>query len=308
MSDRQGNIIESVENLIAHMNKTRRLFVILISAAFVIAPTSAVFAMLFLYTDIPYMAGQEYTFSVDLEDLPRDLYDVPITDGGDYAVEGVFDGEFAGKMLGEYVPEFEPGTGGFYAGEFVGEFDGAPAVMFGEFVGEFDAEFSGLYNETYYGEDAYYEDVYGEDAYYYDAMYYEETYYATYGLYEGRFEGTFTGTFYGAGDADMISQKIDVTGMPGAGVQDHPIEFVSEGEYLDPEYVPRFMVIGDESAPYQQADITLVVVAFIIIVTSMSAVVLYVGLHELLFYSNWNSKFQRYLERKSEIDKELGED
>ena len=88
----------------------------------------------------------------------------------------------------------------------------------------------------------------------------------------------------------------------------YAVGFVAEDSLVDAGLAPRFMAIDYGAAPYIQTDITILVVAMVVLVAAVSGVVLYVGLRELSFYSGWSSRFDRYMERKREIERELAGD
>lgn len=295
---------ELVEGLISHMNRTRRLFLILMMTAFLIAPASLVLALVILSPGIT-LAGPEYSFMVEYDELPHGIY----TEHGDgfYWEEGTygeFEGRMEGRLLGErfgqspgghanvtaYAGEFvlEPpeAFGGrmphanatAYTGEFVGEFDGMPAVFIGDFVGTFEGDSVGLYEDR-----------------------------DSYGLYDGLFEGIFVGFFEVGDDGPKIDVYDDYL-VPAYTDPGYAVGFVGEDSFEHTGLAPRFMAIDYGAAPHTQTDITIPVVAMVVLVAAVSGVVLYVGLREISFYSGWSSRFDRYMERKREIDRELAGD
>ena len=298
MKDRQVNFVDTMENLISHMNNTRRLYLVLIIAAFVIAPASLIFAVIMLSPSIVSETGPDYTLTVEFEEdmvMPPEFFEeyyyyVPFED----EIFGEFEGEFVGKMLGDNMQDDTGKDKEAYYGEFVGKFEGEIAVMSGQFVGKFE----GTSND-------FYDDIENND----------NTSFGTFGLYEGQFVGKFEGAFYNMQDESILSKKIkaidisefydsEMMMMPTA----YDIEFIPIDSHLDSEYSPRFMAIGNESVPYQQTDITWLIVVFIVTVIFAGALVLYVGIREFSFYSNWAPRFKRYIEQKEAIDKELDND
>ncbi len=271
---------ELMEGLISHMNRTRRLFLILMLTAFLIAPASLVLALVILSPGVT-LAGPEYSIVVEYDELPPGVY----TEHGDglrweEGVYGEFEGHMDGRLLGEH---YAPPLNGHanttaYTGEFVGEFDGIYAVFIGDFEGTFEGDFVGLYED-------------GDP----------------YGLYEGLFEGIFVGSFVVEEDGPEIYVYDDDL-VPAYTDPGYAVEFVGEDPFEDAGLVPRFMVVNHGAAPYTQTDITIPVVAMVVLVASVSGVVLYVGLREMSFYSGWSSRFDRYMERKREIDRELAGD
>ena len=79
------------------------------------------------------------------------------------------------------------------------------------------------------------------------------------------------------------------------------MELVAVDMAEDLDSIPRFMVIDDGTAPYIQTDITIPVVGMVVLVSAVSGVVLYVGLREFSFYTGWSSRFNRYMERKTQV-------
>ena len=271
---------ELVEGLISHMNRTRRLFLVLMLTAFIIAPASLVLALVILSPGIT-LAGPEYSFVVEYDELPHGIY------GGygdefhwEIGVYGEFEGQMEGWLLGwrDGPPPDGHTNSTVYAGEFVGEFDGMYAVFVGDFVGTFEGDVVELYEE-------------GD----------------SYGLHEGVFEGVFVGFFEVWEDGPEIYVYDDDL-IPAYADPGYAVEFVA----VDPLYytgvAPRFMAIDYGAAPHTQTDITVPVVAMVVLVAAVSGVVLYVGLREMSFYSGWSSRFDRYMEHKRKIDRELAGD
>ena len=270
---------ELMEGLVSHMNRTRRLFLVLMLTAFLIAPASLVLALIILSPGVT-LAGPEYSFMVEYDELPPGIY-AEHEDGFHWedGVYGEFEGHMEGRLLGErYSPPFiGHANTTVYTGEFVGEFDGTYAVFIGDFEGTFEGDFAGLYEDEGYG------------------------------LYDGLFEGIFVGFFEvenGGPDIDTYDDDM----VPAYTDPGYAVEFVAEDPFLDTGLAPRFMVIDYGAAPYIQTDITLPVVAMVVLVAAVSGVTLYVGLREMSFYSGWSSRFDRYMERKKEIDRELAGD
>lgn len=267
---------ELLDGLVSHMNRTRRLFLVLMLTAFLIAPASLVLALVILSPGIT-LAGPEYSFMVEYDELPYGIY-TEHEDGFHWeeGIYGEFEGRMEGKLLGERygVPSIDHANATVYTGEFVGEFDGMHAVFIGDLEGTFEGDFVGLYEDEYYG------------------------------LYDGLFEGIFVGFFEFEEDGPEIDVYDDDM-VPAYTDPGYAVEFVAEDPFADTGLTPRFMVIDHGDAPHTQTDITIPVVAMVVLVAAVSGVVLYVGLREMSFYSGWSSRFDRYMQRKREIDREL---
>ena len=302
----RAGIAETVDSLIAHMNASRRLYTVLIATAFVIAPASIAFALVMLVPDVVTEVGPDYELVVEsdlrAEDVAEEYFGLP----PNHRI-GAYSGPFAGKMLGHHIDEEgdfltsagpREGERGEFYGEFVGEFDGEHATLAGEMVGSFTGEVHSIIEEGVAPE-------WKID---------EHLHYVSIGVYEGSFDGNFTGMFFGASNATAMDERIEVHSLAeyleSDHVQPYSVTYVQvdgppdEG---DPAYEPRFMVFeGGADEWHQHTDITVAVTVFITVVTAASAIMLYVGLREMSFYSRWGKRFERYLRDREEVERELG--
>lgn len=227
MSERPG-IAEIADRLISHMDRSRRLYVLLIASSLALAVTSLAFMALVLSPGaVP--AGPAYEYY-----------------GG---MPGAYEGVFEGRLLGS-----ADGPAGPFYGEFVGEFDGEASAMYGEFAGSFDGTFDDLYDGAAPGGEL--------------------------GVFEGRFEGVFYGEFYG----------LDDHGEFAGSLGDAPVGYPAAA-------VPP---------AGQPGGIAPALAAFVGVIAAMSLLVLYVGLRESMFYSDWAPRFKKYREQRDAIDRELG--
>ena len=251
VSKESAGIAEIAERLIMHMDRSRRLYVLLIVASFASAITSMAFMGLMLAPGGVPATGPDYEFYPDIAGDPS-LYP-----GG--GLLGSYEGTFEGRLLGE-----ADGSAGPYYGEFVGSFGGREAAMSGELSGSFDGRFE------YFG------DGMGSDSF---------------GMYEGTFEGAFRGAFYGMEDPD---------GFAGLLERD---EAGYEVVYI-PEYdgTPLFLASDGDGPP---TDITSALAGFLGAMAGISLLVLYVGLRESMFYSDWAPRFKRFREQREQIERDL---
>ena len=275
-----AGLSELVEGLISHMNRTRRLFLVLMLTAFIIAPVSLALALVILSPGIA-LTGPEYSFMVEYDELPPNIY----AERGDgfyweAGIYGEFEGYMEGRLLG--VSRSLPLNGHtnttIYTGEFVGEFDGMYAVFIGDFEGDFEGDFVRFYKDD-----------------------------DSFGVYNGLFEGNFVGFF----EIENEGPNIDIYDddlVPPYTDPAYSVVLVGEEPLMDTGLAPRFMAIDYGAAPYTQTDITMPIIVMVVLVAAVSGVVMYVGLRELSFYSKWSSRFGRYMERKREIDRELAGD
>ena len=327
MSDKEAagpaaSITAVLDSLIRHMNASRRLYMTLIAAAFIMAPTSLVFITIMLLPGIVSEIGPNYMLDAELDQNSIDFIDdyyVPL----DGEVLGTFDGRFVGRMLGNGAVAGGPAAGeeeaaadpaygggeppggharGGYYGEFVGRFDGEPAVMSGEFAGEF----AGGFDNFYEGVEHLHADHPGDP--HFDAF--MDVHMDTFGIYDGEFEGTFTGSFYNIRDYDAFAEKIEAMDPADIlkGADSLNLEYVPTDSELGSESPLRFMAIDDADTPHSQTDITFIMVAFMAVMLAVSVAVLYVGIREFLFYSRWSPRFARYTRQRKSIDDELGHD
>ena len=309
----RAGITESVDSLIAHMNASRRLYMVLVAAALVMGPVSAVFAAFVLLPGIATEVGPDYELSVELDintDDIGDYYGLP----ADHII-GAYSGSFAGKMLGHHTDEegnLITGAGrmdgerGFFYGEFVGEFDGEFAVLTGEVIGEFTGELHSIVDEG---------STPGIDV---D----DHLYYASIGVYEGRFDGDFAGMFFGAANRTALEGVVDGGDFvehlaAGGGGEDGDSEWAYSVSYVPgeeieagaaaDEYEPRFAAYGvDGDGVHRHTDITAAVTALVAAVVGASAVVMYVGVREARFYRRWGERFERYVRAREAAERELG--
>ena len=303
----RAGITETVDALIAHMNASRRLYMVLIAAAFVVGPASAVFAAVLLFPGIATEVGPDYELSIDFDDgidSIGDYYGLP----ANHTIGG-YSGSFTGKMLGHHTDEagnlitgagIEDGEFGVFYGEFVGEFGGERAVLTGEMLGEFTGEVHSIADEGA---------ARGADI---D----DHLYYVSIGVYEGRFDGEFIGMFFGAANQTaldaMIHQGTFSDYMDG-GAWSYSVSYVEGGEIAGgggavaaDEYEPRFAAYeygGD--GVHRHTDITAAVTALVVAVAGSSAVVLYVGMREARFYRGWSERFERYVRTREAADREM---
>lgn len=304
--DGRAGIAETVDSLIVHMNSSRRLYKMLIAAAFIIAPASISFALVVLLPDIATEVGPDYEIRVDLgpeaEDIAEEYFGLP----PNHTI-AAYSGPFTGKMLGHHIDEEggfltsagprEDERGGFY-GEFVGEFDGEHATLAGEMVGAFTGEVHSIIEEG------------GAPDWKVDG----HLRYVSIGVYEGRFDGNFSGLFFGASNATAMGEKIKghsfLEYMEGGGDQPYSVTYVPEeasGGGGSSPYEPRFMFFENDAAGrHQHTDITAAITVFIVVVAAASVVMLYVGLREMSFYRRWGERFERYLRDREEAERELG--
>ena len=227
MSERPG-IAEVADRLISHMDRSRRLYMLLIASSLALAVASLAFMALALSPGAMTAAGPAYEYY-----------------GG---MPGAYEGVFEGRLLGS-----ADGPAGPFYGEFVGEFDGAPSALYGEFVGSFEGTFDDLYDGAPDGE---------------------------LGVFEGRFEGVFYGEFYGMDDPGAFARSLQGGDAP----------------------VPA----GAPPPAGQPSGIAPALAAFVGVIAAMSLLVLYVGLRESMFYSDWAPRFKKYREQREAIDRELG--
>lgn len=244
-----AGIAEVAERLIMHMDRSRRLYVLLIVASFASVATSLAFVGLMLAPGGVPATGPDYEF------YPDTAGDPSAYPGG--GLLGSFDGSFEGRLLGE-----SDGSAGPYYGEFVGSFGGRDASMSGEFAGSFDGRF----------------ERFGDGA-------------GSFGVYEGTFEGEFRGAFYGMQDPGEFAASLE---NDEAGY---------EVVYI-PEYdgTPLFLASGGDGPP---TDITSALAGFLGATAGISMLVLYVGLRESMFYSDWAPRFRRFREQREQIERDL---
>ena len=253
VSGEGAGIAEIAERLIMHMDRSRRLYVLLIIASLASAVTSLGFMGLMLAPGGVPAAGPDYEFYPDVH---GGLAGYP---GG--GLFGSYGGSFEGRLLGD-----ADGSAGPYFGEFVGSFDGRHAAMSGEFAGSFEGEFERF------------EDGMGSDSF---------------GIYEGSFEGEFRGAFYGMQDAGEFAGSLEPGAMAEAGY---------DVVYL-PEYDGPLFIASDGDGP--PTDITSAMAGFLGAMAGISLLVLYVGLRESMFYSDWAPRFKRFREQREQIDRDL---
>lgn len=303
----RAGITESIDSLIAHMNASRRLYMVLIAAAFVIGPVSVAFAAVVLFPGIATEVGPDYELSVEFDPGAvniDDYYGLP----ANHTI-GTYSGPFTGKMLGHHTDVDgnlitgagrEDGEYGVFYGEFAGEFGGERAVLTGEMLGEFTGEVHSIVDEGSTPET----DI--DD----------HLYYASIGVYEGRFDGDFLGMFFGAANQTALDAVVD-GGSFGEHLVDsstasYSVSYVPEGEIAgqgggggggDDDYEPRFAAYGDGG--HSHTDITAAVTALVVAVAGASAVVLYVGMREARFYRRWGERFERYVRTREESDREM---
>lgn len=304
----RAGITESIDSLIAHMNASRRLYMVLIAAAFVIGPVSAVFAAVVLLPGIATEVGPGYELSVEFDEVTGDMweyYGLP----ANHTI-GTYSGPFTGKMLGHHTDVdgnlitgagMEDGEYGVFYGEFVGDFGGERAVLTGEMLGEFTGEVHSIADEGSMP-------VTDTD---------DHLYYVSIGVYEGRFDGDFLGMFFGAANQTALEAVVD-GGSFGEYLDDgaagsYSVSYVPDGEIAgldggggDEDYVPRFAAYGvGGDGVHKHTDITAAVTALVVAVAGASAVVLYVGMREARFYRKWGERFERYVRTREEADREM---
>ena len=301
----RAGITETVDALIAHMNASRRLYIALIAAAFVVGPASAVFAAVVLLPGIATEVGPDYELSIDFDDAADsigDYYGLP----ANHTIGG-YSGAFTGKMLGHHTDETgnlitgagrEDGEFGVFYGEFVGEFGGERAVLTGEMLGEFTGEVHTIADEGA---------ARGADI---D----DHLYYVSIGVYEGRFDGEFVGMFFGAANQTALDAMIHrgtFSEYRDGGAWSYSVSYVQGGEIAGgggaaDDYEPRFAAYeygGD--GVHRHTDITAAVTALVVAVAGASAVVLYVGMREARFYKGWSERFERYVKTREAADREM---
>ena len=307
----RAGIAETVDSLIAHMNSSRRLYMALIAAAFVIGPVSGAFAAVVLLPGVATEVGPDYELSV--------AFDEATAGAGDYGLPenhtiGTYSGQFAGKMLGHHTDwggNLVTGAGradgeqGVFYGEFVGMFGGERAVLTGEMSGEFTGDVHTIAGESSTPE----------------ARIDDHLYHASIGVYEGRFDGEFVGMFFGAANQTALAGLVDGGAFEsvGGGAVPYSVSYVSSGAGgggalesvggggAEPGYEPRFAAYGPGGGgAHVHTDITAVVTAFVVVVAGASAVVLYVGVRELRFYRRWNERFERYVRAREVAEREFG--
>lgn len=301
----RAGIAETVDSLIAHMNSSRRLYMALIAAAFVIGPVSGAFAAVVLLPGVATEVGPDYELSV--------AFDSATAGAGGYGLPenhtiGTYSGQFAGKMLGHHTDwggnlitgaGREDGEQGVFYGEFVGMFGGERAVLTGEMSGEFTGDVHTIAGESSTPE----------------AHIDDHLYHASIGVYEGRFDGEFVGMFFGAANQTALDGLVDGGAFEPVGGEAVPysVSYVSSGEAGGglggggAEYEPRFAAYGPGGGgAHVHTDITAVVTAFVVVVAGASAVVLYVGVREIRFYRRWNERFGRYVRAREAAEREFG--
>ena len=254
MTQERPGIAEIADRLISHMDRSRRLYVLLIAASLALAAASFAFMGIVLSPGAAPAVGTEYGLGP----------------GGavghlDRGVLGAYEGAFEGRLLGG-----SDGPDGPFYGEFVGEFGGRTSVMSGEFYGSFDGEFDDFHEGLLPGEE--------------------------FGMYEGAFEGEFYGEFYGMDDPGEFALSLGIETLPG----EFDVVYVPEGGYP-----PTFIASAGEGPP---ADVTSAVAGFAGVMSAISLLVLYVGLRESMFYSDWAPRFKKYKEQRDAIDRELDPD
>lgn len=304
----RAGITESIDSLIAHMNASRRLYMVLIAAAFVIGPVSAAFAAVVLLPGIATEVGPGYELSVEFDESAGDVweyYGLP----ANHTI-GTYSGTFTGKMLGHHTDVEgnlitgagrEDGEYGVFYGEFVGEFGGERAVLTGELLGEFTGEVHSIADEGSMP-------VTDTD---------DHLYYVSIGVYEGRFDGDFLGMFFGAANQTALDKVVDGGSfgeyLDDGGAGSYSVSYVPDGEIAgldggggDGDYEPRFAAYGvDGDGVHRHTDITAAVTALVVAVAGASAVVLYVGMREARFYRKWGERFERYVRTREEADREM---
>ena len=307
----RAGIAETVDSLIAHMNSSRRLYMALIAAAFVIGPVSGAFAAVVLLPGVATEVGPDYELSV--------AFDAATAGAGNYGLPenhtiGTYSGQFTGKMLGHHTDwggnlitgaGREDGEQGVFYGEFVGAFGGERAVLTGEMSGEFTGDVHTIAGESSTPE----------------ARIDDHLYHASIGVYEGRFDGEFVGMFFGAANQTALAGLVDGGAFEsvGGGAVPYSVSYVSSGaggeaaldlaggEAAEAGYEPRFAAYGPgEGGAHVHTDITAVVTAFVVVVAGASAVVLYVGVREIRFYRRWNERFERYVRAREVAEREFG--
>lgn len=184
-------------------------------------------------------------------------------------VLGIYEGTFEGRLLGGA----DGPTGPFY-GEFVGEFGGQPSIMSGEFHGSFDGSFDDFYAGMVPGDE--------------------------FGMYEGMFEGEFLGEFYGMANPQEFEKSIRPASLRDLAGTEYDVVYVPETGA-----VPTFIASSGEGPP---TDVTSAVAGFVGIMSAISLLVLYVGLRESMFYSDWAPRFKKYKKQREDIDRELDSD
>lgn len=253
---------------------------LLVAASLASAVTSMAFAGLMLAPGGVPAAGPEYEFR------PEALHGLAAHPGG--GLLGSYEGVFEGRLLGG-----ADGPDGPYYGEFVGHFGGRQAAMSGEFVGSFDGFAYDILNEpdsaAMSGEPVGSSD--GESGDLRGGLAEGDSF----GLYEGAFEGSFRGAFYGMDEPAEFAGSLE----PDAAAVDG-----YEVVYL-PEYdgVPLFIASDGYGPP---TDVTSAMAGFLGATAAISMLVLYVGLRESMFYSDWAPRFKRFREQREQIERDLG--
>ena len=184
-------------------------------------------------------------------------------------VLGIYEGTFEGRLLGG-----ADGPAGPFYGEFVGEFGGQPSIMSGEFHGSFDGSFDDFYAGMVPGDE--------------------------FGMYEGVFEGEFLGEFYGMADPQEFEKSIRPASLRDLAGTEYDVVYLPE-----PGAVPTFIASSGGGPP---TDVTSAVAGFVGIMSAISLLVLYVGLRESMFYSDWAPRFKKYKKQREAIDRELDSD
>lgn len=300
----RAGIAETVDGLISHMNASRRLYAVLIAAAFVIGPVSVAFAAVVLLPGVATEVGPDYELSIDFDGETASA-------GNDYGLPanhtiGSYSGPFSGKMLGHHTDwegnlitgaGREDGEQGVFYGEFVGEFGGERAVLTGEMSGEFTGDVHSIAGESSTPEGS-------VD---------DHLYYVSIGVYEGRFDGEFVGMFFGAANQTALEGVIDADAFErrAAGGGSYSVSYVPGGEIAGGpaggDYEPRFAAYGGgEGGAHRHTDITAAVTSFVVVVAGASAVVLYVGVREVRFYRRWGERFERYVRTREAAEREFG--
>ncbi len=303
---RREGILDTIDSLVDHMNSSRRVYAVLIVAAFVTAPVLIAFGVAVLVPDIATEVGRDLTIDVEIEGAPVGY---SAHGRGAHDVFGRLNGTLDGRMVGHEVGGGgAPGAASVYYGEFAGLFNGIRGAMFGEFVGTFTGEAEMLHPGGPGAAGA-----------------------GGPGMYSGEFAGTFTGSFApaGAGGAEALAGMVeqggpapgapdpagapsmaynvlDAGGLGPAGAVEYDVSFVPTDEAHEGEYAPRFVAFEFDGEFERHTDITEIIVAMIATMCAVAAVVLYVGIREFVFYSNWTPRFKRYVERREAVDRDLG--
>ena len=299
-SERSMNFPEVIDGLITHMNKTRTLFLILIITSLVLAPVSIIFAVLLLSPGITSEIGSDYAIVTEPHNSVSVINFTTSSDLDESQLYGLYVGGFVGQVFGDGVSlavsdSQKTDSDNAYTGEFVGKFDGHSGMFVGEFVGNHTGKFVG--NPT------------GELETARDGVSDSQN---NFGIYQGTFTGEFTGLFSNFEDQGVIAQKIQSVTSSNMTASDAVLGYVQTDndtveskELTIHEFIPNYMMIGDGNTPFVQTDITLLIVAFIIVVIAASAIILYVGMREMIFFSKWNDKFRQFTAMKKQIDLEL---